>query len=63
MQIESYYRHENYIHKFMKILYLRGYCTPKQKFARFVPHLKIINTLLKYDICASYSKLSKELKK
>ena len=41
---------------------LRGYCTPNQKLACFMLYLKIINTFLKI-IYASYSKLSKKLKK
>ena len=41
---------------------LRGYCTLNQKLACFVLYFKIINTFWK-EICASYSKLSKERKK
>ena len=40
----------------------RGYCTPNQKLVCFGLYLKIINTLLKNNVHAFYSKLSKELK-
>ena len=36
---------------------LKGYYTTNQKLACFVLYLKIINTFLKNDIYASYSKL------
>ena len=40
---------------------LREYYTPNQQLTCFVLYLEIINTFLKYNIYASYSKLSKEL--
>ena len=41
---------------------LKGVLHPNQKLVCFVLYLKIINTFLKNNIHASYSKLSKELK-
>ena len=40
----------------------RGHYSPNQNLACFMLYLKIMNTLLKKKIYASYSKLAKELK-